>query len=331
MFHPEPTRLNHTKMKNLRILFTLTVAALFLSCNTLSVDNSQAVNAVLGDISYESRFGHKPDATTDNNLRIRTHLQYVEDLLRNKDVSNLSAELQMKRKHLLNLLHDYRTNGVFPKNYDYANQRKPCFIDKDGAICAVGYLVEQTSGRAVANEINRNYKYAEILAMNSITVDNWIAASGLTREECAMIQPAYGSEPAPNYNHITPVYGISSAIMSGVNLSVNTLNGIQIGKGSENKNVPILGLITGAGQVALGSAMFPKEKMNFRANTSSTNESQKTLSMVNIGLGTSTVILSAWNLITNREPKEKRTTWNIYGLPTRDNNAALTLSMTRKF
>jgi hypothetical protein len=160
--------------------------------NESSFHKSQWVNLILGDISYESAFGHKPDATTDNNLRIRTHLEYVENLLRNKNVSDLSTNLQTKRNHLLDLLHDYWTNGVFPKNYDYVDQRKPCFIDKDGTICAVGYLLEQTTSRQVADEINNKHKYDELLAMNSSTVDNWILTSGLTKEECAMIQPTYG-------------------------------------------------------------------------------------------------------------------------------------------
>jgi hypothetical protein len=316
-------------MKNLTIIFTLTVATLFLGCNKSTVDTSQMVNPLLGDISYECKFGHKPDASTDNNLRIRTHLEYVENSLRNKDVSELSAELQAKRNHLLDLLHDYWTNGVFPKNYDYSDQRKPCFIDKDGTICAVGYLVGQTTSRQVTDDINRNNKYDELLAMNNTMVDNWILTSGLTKEECAMIQPTYGPTPVYTYNHITRAYGISSSIIGGLNLSLNTVNGIQIGKGTTNKTVPIIGLITGAAQITIGSAMFPEEINNWGTNY--TNERQKTLSMVNIGLGTTTMILSAWNLISNRKPKDKLMTWNIYSFPTQDNNTGLALSLTRRF
>ncbi len=316
-------------MKNLTIIFTLIVATLFLVCNTSSVDKSQMVNPLLGDISYESKFGHKPDATTDNNLRIRTHLEYVESLLRSKDVSKLSTDLKTKRNQLLNLLHEYWTNGVFPKNYDYPDQRKTCFIDKDGAICAVGYLLEQTTSRQVADGINRAHKYEELLAMNNSTVDNWILTSGLTKEECAMIQPTYGPSPVYTNNHIAPAYGISSSIIGGINLSLNTINGIQIGNGTTNKTVPIVGLITGAGQIALGSAMFPEEIIDW--GTTYTNESQKTLSMVNIGLGTTTMILSAWNLLSNRQPKYKSTTWNIYSFPTQDNNTGMAFSLAHKF
>jgi hypothetical protein len=317
-------------MKKLSIIFTLIVSTLFLSCNNSSVKKNQQVNSLLGDISYEQKFGHKPNETIDNNLRISTHLEYVENLLRNKDVSNLSADLKIKRNHLLDLLHNYWMNGKFPKNYDYADQRKPCFIDKDGNICAVGYLVEQTTSRQLANEINSKHKYDDLLAMNSPTVDKWVLTSGLTKEECAMIQPTYGPSKIYDYNYITPAYGISSSIICGLNLSLNTVNGIQIGKGASNKAVPIISMITGAGQIALGSAMFPKEQNDFGYSIY-TNESQKTLSMVNIGLGTTTMILSAWNLITNRKPKNKLTTWNIYSFPTQDNNTGMAFSLTQRF
>jgi len=317
-------------MKNLTIILTISVATIFLAFNKTLVDKSQLVNPILGDFSYESKFGHKPDATTDNNLRIITHLEYIENLLRSKDVSNLSAELKTKRKHLLDLLHNYWTNGIFPKNYDFADQRKPCFIDKDGTICAVGYLVEQTTSRQVADEINSKHKYDELLAMNNQIVDKWVLTSGLTKEECAMIQPAYGPTPVYSNNYISPAYGISSSIIGGLNLSLNIINGIQLGKGATNKTVPIIGLITGAGQIALGFAMFPKEQMTW-GGSSYTNESQKTLSMVNIGLGTTTMILSAWNLINNRKPKDKLTKWNIYSFPTQNNNTGIAFSLTRRF
>jgi hypothetical protein len=247
-----------------------------------------------------------------------------------KNVSDLSDDLLKKRSHLLDLLHDYWMKGNFPKNYVYADQRKPCFIDQNGTICAVGYLVEQTTCRQVANDINNKHQYDALLAMNDPTVDNWILTSGLTKEECAMIQPTYGPTPVYNFNYISPAYGISSSILGGLNLSLNTINGIQIGKGTTNKTVPTIGLITGIGQIALGTAMFPKEEIIW-SGSNRTNESQKTLSMVNIGLGTTTLILSAWNLITDRKPKDKLTTWNIYSFTTQNNSAGLAFGLTRKF
>lgn len=316
-------------MKTSATIFLLTLITLLTGCTRSQDDKDQQVNAILGDVSYVTRFGHKPTADTDNKLRIETHLEYVEKLLRNKDISALSTELKTKRKHLLDLLHDYRLNGSFPKNYDYPGQRKPCFIDKDGTICAVGYLIEQTTSRKVAEEINSKFKYEELLAMNDKIVDDWVAASGLTKEECAMIQPAY--DPAKEtYNKISSGYGISSAILGAANLSLSTINGIQISKGSTNKAIPVIGLFTGAGQIVLGTVEFPKKQTSPMGNTY-TNESKKTLSFVNIGLGTTTVLLSTWNLFANRKPKNKLASWDIYSFPTQNNSNGLAVSWTRKF
>ena len=152
----------------------------------------QTINPIIGDISYVAKFGHQPDASVSEDLRIQTHLAYAENLLRQKDASNLSPEMQQKRAHMLDLLRDYWTAGKFPRNYDYKDQRRPCFIDKDQTICAVGYLVEQTAGRKAAEAINNKFKYEVLMAMNDELVDGWIATSGLTKEECATIQPSYG-------------------------------------------------------------------------------------------------------------------------------------------
>src|SRR5207253_2099621 len=112
------------------------------------------------------------------------------------------------------------------------------------------------------------------------------------------------------------------------NLSINTINAIQMMKGIKSKTVPVVGLIAGAGQVILGAACFPKTTNGF--NGSATNESKKALSMVNIGLGTTTMILSAWNLITKKKLKDKTTSWNVYGFPSEGNTINMGLGFTRK-
>lgn len=173
---------------NLRFIFFFLLSFCFLQKNNFA----NTVNAIIGDYSFIQTYGCAPDVTTDENLRIKTHLAYVENILRETDVSHLTSTQKAKRIHLLDLLNDYWNVGIFPKNFDYPGQRIPCFIDKDGRICAVGYLIEQTAGRAVAEKINDKFKYHEILSMNDDNVDAWIIASGLTKEECAMIQPTYG-------------------------------------------------------------------------------------------------------------------------------------------
>ena len=156
--------------------------------------NVQTINPIIGDESFVDRFGTHPNESTSNELRIRVHLQYAEQILREKDVSELSEETLQLRSHVLDLLHHYWKKGVFPRNYDYPGERKPCFIDRDGRICAVGYLVEQTTGREVAEYINEKFQYEELMTMSDPVLDEWIKNNGFTKEEMATIQPTYSND-----------------------------------------------------------------------------------------------------------------------------------------
>lgn len=265
----------------------------------------QPVNFVTGDISFVNKYGVVP-GNAGEMQRIQTHLEYVEQVLRDKDVSEMTPELRANRNQAIEFLKAYRMAAKFPKNYDHPETRIPCFIDKDGNICAVGYLVEMTSGREVAEKINSKYKYELIENMNDELVDEWIANSGLTKEECAMIQPAYGPAPGDYSQTISPAYGISSASLGGVNLALNAVNGIQLLKGSGSKAFAFAGLITGAGQTVLGITMFPKEPKESLIIMPQHSESRKNLSMMNIALGSTTMILSAINLLSKKEPRNRK-------------------------
>ena len=314
-------------MKKVIIILSIVVLTSLSFKNQTNI-NDQTINSLLGDISFINKFGQKPTATTNEDLRIKTHLEYVENLLRQKDVSNLTVKQKENREYLLDLLHEYWTEGIFPRNYDYANKRVPCFIDKDGRICAVGYLIEQTAGRQVAEIINTEHKYKKLLTMNDSLVYNWVVVSGLTKEECAMIQPAYGTPPGYNYNSISEEYAITSAILGGANLSLSTINVIQISEGTDNKTIPIIGLGTGAGSVILGLINLPENGSQDFYGT--TNESQQILSMVNIGLGITTMILSGWNLIVNEKSKDKTMTWNFFSYPTQGNQMGIGINLTKR-
>lgn len=310
-------------MKVLTLFICSILAASFWLWSEVSTESKQSVNPIIGDKSFVEKFGYEPDATTNNHLRVQTHLAYAEKCLREKDMSHLSKEVQAKRIHLLDLLHDYWQAGVFPQNYDYPNERKPCFIDKDNTICAVGYLIDQTAGREAAEYINSKYKYSEVMAMNDELVDNWVANSGLTKEECAMIQPAYATT---RINYISPAMGFYSGILGGTNLSLDAINGMQIFQGNRRKVIPIIGLVTGTAQLALGM-----NGLSTADGYYSYNESQKALSALNVGIGTSTIVLSSWNLFANKTPKNKRTTWNLEGYQRPDKQFAMNVNLTHRF
>lgn len=152
---------------------------------------TNTINAVLGDVSFVKKFGTTPTPTSGEALRIRTHLEYVETLLRAEDVSHLSWALRERRTALLDKLHEYRLTSAFPTNLDFPQERRPCFIDAAGNICAVGFLIEQTAGRALAERINAAHRYDFLADMHLPELTAWVEASGLTARECAMIQPGY--------------------------------------------------------------------------------------------------------------------------------------------
>lgn len=171
------------------------ILLIVLSCLLWPLHALAGVNAIIGDDSYIARFGTRPGAGVDEDLRLRVHLEYVEKLLRAADTSALSGEQRASRARMLDLLHAYHVRGVFPRNESFS-ERRPHFIDANGRICAVGYLIEQTAGRAAAEAINAKFEWAYLLDMDDPALAEWARASGLSAIELAMIQPSY--EPPPD-------------------------------------------------------------------------------------------------------------------------------------
>lgn len=316
-------------MKNTILIVFSTTVLLALNVEK-GIAGNHKINALIGDISYIEKFDEKPNDDTDEQLRIKTHLEYVEQLLIQKDVSDLSTLQKKNRKHNIDLLHEYRTAGIFPKNYDYPRQRKPCFIDKDGNICAVGYLIEKTAGLELAKQINKEHQYAYIYDMAIADVETWVSESGLALEECAMIQPSYGPimDDKKDENISIPLeYKVSSALLGGTNAVVSTINFLQLKNGLYSKRVPSIGLLTAVGSIALGFMNLEKDE-NSEYNKNDIN----TLSFTNIGFGTCTLLLSGYNIITNKNQKdEKKTYMNFYSIPLKDKKTEFGINLTKTF
>jgi hypothetical protein len=277
-----------------------------------------AVNPVVGDASYVARFGHQPTANTPDFERIQTHLAYAEQQLRQHTPASLPPTQRQRRAHLLDLLHAYWQAGVFPSNEAPDGQRHPCFIDRTGRICAVGYLVEQTAGRAVAERINTRFQYSELLAMHEPVLSRWVGGSGLSLAECALIQPTYGPTyvPIASGNFIPTGYGTASAVLGGLNLSAIVFNSSEAGH-QAGRWLPLLTMASGTTQLILGATRFPEAPQPSFNGTTLTNESQKILSFANIGVGTATLLFGTWNLLhhptTTSQPP--RTSWNVGPAP----------------
>lgn len=281
------------------------------------------VNAVLGDESYRLRFGQQPTTQTDEVTRIQTHLEHVENLLRQRDVADLPTELLNRRLRLLDLLHEYRLKGIFPHNTRFPKERKPCFIDEEGRICAVGYLVEQSAGRTVAESINKKWQYDYLSDMQDSVLDQWIAESGLTKAECAMIQPTYGGGYYTEREKPVPAgYGVPMALLGGASLAMMTMNTIHLAGGKRTPVVGVLGVVFGTGQVILGWGGFIDREFP-------TNNGLKTVSYINLAAGTTGIILSAFSLA--RKNPDAKTSWNVYPIPTDRTSIGMGFSYARRF
>jgi hypothetical protein len=314
-------------MKNLvQLLLCFLVAFNYLKINAKN-DNVQPVNAILGDISYFEKYSILPTKSASEVKRIQAHLEYVESLLRKASTAHLSKKQKKNRQKAIENLHIYRKAGVFPENREFLNDRKPCFIDAKGNLCAVGYLIEQSAGRGVAEQINARYQYEYLMDMEWNVIDEWIASSGLTKLECAMIQPTYG--PIPTENYITPGFGYATAVFSGANVTLSVMNVSQINRQNQGLFTPILGMVLGAGQITLGALNFPK--IQYGWSGSYINEAQRNYALMNVALGTSSVIFSTWSLITRKPDKTRNVSWNVGAFPTNRNQLNVAFSFRKSF
>ena len=156
----------------------------------------QGANHHIGDASFIAKFGRAPTGHDPERLRMTLHLQHVHDVLAARPATR--PELEPRRKAILDALARYIAKGTTPHNYDLP-WRTPVFIDEEGTICAVGFLIESTAGRELPEKIAKQHRYdfIEDIARDMPEVQQWIADSGLTLEEIQTIQPAY-EEPEVN-------------------------------------------------------------------------------------------------------------------------------------
>jgi hypothetical protein len=297
------------------LLFTgCTVLLLIYSVagfKVLPETNKNTINAILGDISYISTFSEAPNGSVSDTERIYIHLSYVEQLLRNALPDNLTPSQKEQRLIFLDHLRDYREAGNFPVNDDHPDTRRPTFISDNGNICAVGYLVEQSAGRAVAEYINDHYKNSYITAIDAPVFLDWAENSGFTIEELAMIQPMY--QTVTNDVHKTnnrlevPYIATSSVALTAnalywspdfnvyspfTNHTVRQWAGLAIGTGTILHGVLNVNLKSER-QVTYADGMW-----NITTKYIESNYLRSALSSGQILVGAATLFVSARNLLT---------------------------------
>jgi hypothetical protein len=163
--------------------------AILILCVASTAYADYGANHHLGDAGFIAHHGRPPTAGEEAE-RVHEHLVYVRELLGQGSATR--PALATRRAELLAYLDEYIAAGITPKN-SYVPWRSPVFIDADGRICAVGYLIERTAGRPAAEAIAREHRldFLEDIAAASPDVRAWIAGSGFTLDELASIQPGY--------------------------------------------------------------------------------------------------------------------------------------------
>ena len=156
----------------------------------------EGANHHVGDDSFVAQFGRRPTPRDSEPSRMHAHFAYVRAWLATRPATK--PELAAQRAKILAAFDAYIAKGTTPDN-DHLPWRTPVFIDDHGTICAVGFLIQETAGRPLAEKIATHHRYdlLEDIASDMPEVRDWVAASGLTLEELASIQPAY-SEPEAN-------------------------------------------------------------------------------------------------------------------------------------
>ncbi len=139
-----------------------------------------------------------PSASPASGLRgdslIQRHLHCVGRLLRERPDTSESATLRASRRRNLEFLADYSAAGRFPQNEQFP-LRTPLFKDEGGRLCAVGYLLHCSGADELIATVERSDNRIRIRDIDHPDFLGWAAASGLTIDELALIQPSYDFRP----------------------------------------------------------------------------------------------------------------------------------------
>ena len=152
-----------------------------------------------GDVGFVATYGRQPH-TGEEKQRMHEHFVAIRAKLAAGHAP--TPALEGKRAQLLGFLDAYIAKGLTPINGELP-WRTPVFIDRDHTICAVGYLIEQSAGRPLAEKIATSHRFSfiEDIAKDMPEVRDWVAASGFTLEELGRIQPGYLGPEVQQWAH----------------------------------------------------------------------------------------------------------------------------------
>jgi hypothetical protein len=99
-------------------------------------------------------------------------------------------ELHALRMQRIADLEIYAAAGVFPENLLTA-EFTPVFVDYMGTACAVGHLMRCSGANALVDQIAAENNLVKLHELTDGPAVEWMLRSGLTKEECELIQPEY--------------------------------------------------------------------------------------------------------------------------------------------
>ncbi|MEM6273588.1 MAG: hypothetical protein AAF998_29560 [Bacteroidota bacterium] len=153
----------------------------------------------------DALWGSNSELNTENSVRISNHLTYVSQLLSLRSTQHLNEARRNNRTHLLHFLGRYAERGIFPSGYEQNASGRLCHKDEAGRRCAIGHLIEKTSGPNLADRICGTH--LDLMDGHTrLALEAWMDQNGITAEELALIQPGF----RPGGNHRSAP-GISAA------------------------------------------------------------------------------------------------------------------------
>ena len=108
-------------------------------------------------------------------------------------LENIYHSLSIRRSRHIARLHDYAAAATFPLNTDFPGRLVPYFVDNLGTACAVGHLMSLDGQQNLVQTIASSTNHVRIEDVHDGPLLDWIHDSGLTQDECALIQPSYAT------------------------------------------------------------------------------------------------------------------------------------------
>lgn len=197
------------------------------------------------------------DATLET-ARVRRHLEGAEASLVSRDAATLSPTRRAARVRCIADLQAYIQRGVFPHNHQLSGRRTPVFVDEHGTRCAMAFLIERSGEVDLVARIAATRNLARIRELaDDAELVAWLDRNGITLEEAARIQPAYGD--VSNADDQDVAQWTASAVGLGVASTGVVLNrSIGVSQGVRNTR-GLLGVVLGITGAGLGVSAISAE------------------------------------------------------------------------